>query len=81
MESTHGNAAVPLPPYPFAPEGAGTFPQEPDALGSVGSLDFNRHGKRAIGNKQDDPSMNMLYADGHADTVSYRQAVKALMKY
>ncbi|MGB7157647.1 MAG: hypothetical protein WBD40_06250 [Tepidisphaeraceae bacterium] len=38
------------------------------------TLDFNRHGKNAIGNKYTEPSMNMLFVDGHAATVSCKQA-------
>jgi prepilin-type processing-associated H-X9-DG protein len=42
------------------------------------SLDFNRHGKRNLGNKPNDPSMNVLYCDGHADYTSCREAYRAI---
>ena len=42
-------------------------------------LDWNRHAKRPPGqNKASDSSMNVLYCDGHADTVSPREAYRAL---
>jgi prepilin-type N-terminal cleavage/methylation domain-containing protein/prepilin-type processing-associated H-X9-DG protein len=80
VESVHGNFAAPLPPYPFQPEGSTVFPAQPDALGTVGTFDFNRHGKRPMGNGPDDQSMNILFADGHAGPVSYREAYRATIK-
>ena len=38
---------------------------------------IDSHGKRAKGNKPNDPSMNMLYCDGHADTVGCREAYRS----
>jgi prepilin-type N-terminal cleavage/methylation domain-containing protein/prepilin-type processing-associated H-X9-DG protein len=80
VESVHGNLTIPLPNpgYPYQPEGPTAFPTEPD--GGSNAFDFNRHGRLRTGNKQDDPSMNMLFADGHADTVSFRQAYRAVAK-
>jgi prepilin-type N-terminal cleavage/methylation domain-containing protein/prepilin-type processing-associated H-X9-DG protein len=42
-------------------------------------LDYNRHTKKKPGQvKSSDLSMNMLYCDGHATTVSAREAYRAL---
>jgi len=64
--------------WPFQPENPSgvPFPYEPD--GGNFSLDFNRHGRLARGNKPSDPSMNMLFCDGHCATVSCRDAFKAI---
>ena len=83
VESVHGNLnfqAAYLTAWPFQPEGAEPFPLVPDGSGSTGSfsIDFNRHGKREIGNKPTDPSLNMLYCDGHAGFVSAREAYRAI---
>ena len=61
--------------WPFKPEGATDFPMVPNR--NYG-MDFNRHGKRKTGNKPNDPSLNVLFCDGHVDTVSARQAWKAI---
>jgi len=59
----------------------GTFPDPFPELpnGSAFTLDFNRHGKKKFGNAANSPSMNMLYADLHADTVSCREAYRAIL--
>jgi prepilin-type N-terminal cleavage/methylation domain-containing protein/prepilin-type processing-associated H-X9-DG protein len=62
--------------WPFEPETATPFLTQPD--GGTFTLDFNRHAKRALGNKPNDPSMNLLYCDGHADYVSCREAYRAI---
>ena len=62
--------------WPFAPEGTLPFPIQPD--GADFTLDFNRHGKRSLGNKPDDQSMNVLFADGHSAFVSCREAYRAI---
>ncbi|HYO10234.1 MAG TPA: type II secretion system protein [Tepidisphaeraceae bacterium] len=41
-------------------------------------IDFNRHGRYKTGNKFADPALNMLFCDGHVETVSARQAWKAI---
>jgi prepilin-type processing-associated H-X9-DG protein len=43
-------------------------------------MDWNRHSKTPRGTKPTSPSMNMLFADGHAATVSVREAYKAVTK-
>jgi prepilin-type N-terminal cleavage/methylation domain-containing protein/prepilin-type processing-associated H-X9-DG protein len=63
--------------WPFLPEGTlAAFPNEP--IAASWTLDFNRHGKRSTGNQPTDPSMNMLFADGHAGFVSCREAFRAI---
>ena len=64
--------------WPFAPENPTglAFLVEPTAGGW--SIDFNRHGKRDRGNQPSDPSLNMLYCDGHAAFVSCREAYRAI---
>jgi prepilin-type N-terminal cleavage/methylation domain-containing protein/prepilin-type processing-associated H-X9-DG protein len=62
--------------WPFEPETATPFPEQAD--GGNFSLDFNRHGKRNLGNKATDPSMNVLYCDGHAVFTNCREAYRAI---
>jgi prepilin-type processing-associated H-X9-DG protein len=63
--------------WPFQPEGIlAAVPLEPTA--GTWTLDFNRHGKRDRGNQANDPSMNMLFCDGHAGFVSCREAFRAI---
>jgi prepilin-type processing-associated H-X9-DG protein len=62
----------------FAPEGTVAFPDRPINANSFFVIDFNRHGKRALGNQPTDPSLNVLYCDGHADTASARTAFRAI---
>jgi prepilin-type N-terminal cleavage/methylation domain-containing protein/prepilin-type processing-associated H-X9-DG protein len=62
--------------WPFQPEGALPFPDTPE--GATFTLDFNRHGKRPTGNRPNDPSMNVLFCDGHAAFVSCREAYRSM---
>ena len=63
--------------WPFLPEGTlSAFPTVP--IAADWTLDFNRHGKRDVGNQPTDPSMNMLFCDGHAGFVSCREAYRAI---
>jgi prepilin-type N-terminal cleavage/methylation domain-containing protein/prepilin-type processing-associated H-X9-DG protein len=69
----------------FKPEGTVNFPDRPinaytpNPYGTeFFSIDFNRHGKRPIGTDQNEPSLNVLYCDGHADTASARTAFRAI---
>jgi prepilin-type N-terminal cleavage/methylation domain-containing protein/prepilin-type processing-associated H-X9-DG protein len=41
-------------------------------------LDFNRHGKKTIGNGYTEKTINMLFADGHAATVSCKEGHRAI---
>jgi prepilin-type N-terminal cleavage/methylation domain-containing protein/prepilin-type processing-associated H-X9-DG protein len=62
--------------WPFLPEGSvAAFPEIPD--GGTWAFDFNRHGKKPVGNAYDAPSMNVLYCDGHAGFVSNREAYRS----
>ncbi|MGB7157641.1 MAG: prepilin-type N-terminal cleavage/methylation domain-containing protein [Tepidisphaeraceae bacterium] len=78
-ESVHANMAIPLPPWPYQPDTATPLIPEPFPV-STFALDFNRHGKLLIGNKPTDPSMNILYCDGHATTASVREVYRAITK-
>jgi prepilin-type processing-associated H-X9-DG protein len=60
----------------YQPESTTVWPERPHAINM--SIDFNRHGKRDVGNGPNDPSLNMLYCDGHAATVSCREAYRAI---
>jgi prepilin-type N-terminal cleavage/methylation domain-containing protein/prepilin-type processing-associated H-X9-DG protein len=62
--------------WPFDPETATPFPEQPD--GGSFTLDYNRHAKRNLGNKATDPSMNVLYCDGHAVFTNCREAYRAI---
>jgi len=82
-ESVHGNFALLsawTATWPFQPEGGTVFPQVPDINPNANTftLDFNRHGRRPTGNKPNDPSMNILYCDGHAAFASCRQVYRAI---
>jgi prepilin-type processing-associated H-X9-DG protein len=48
------------------------MPAVPDSL--IFSMDFNRHSKTSTGTKETVKSLNMLFCDGHADTVSAKEA-------
>ena len=52
------------------------MPKVPDIFSFT--LDFNRHGKFTIGNGYNDKSMNVLFCDGHAATVSCKEAHNAV---
>ncbi|MEA2707970.1 MAG: hypothetical protein QOF78_571 [Phycisphaerales bacterium] len=78
FESISHNWSMPgVTTWPFAPEkpGGTVWPRTPDVNFPI---DFNRHGRNRIANKPTDPSLNMLFCDGHAETVSARQAWKAI---
>jgi len=53
-----------------------TMPAVADALKF--SIDFNRHSKTPVGTKEAAQSVNMLFCDGHADTISAKQAHHAV---
>jgi prepilin-type processing-associated H-X9-DG protein len=65
--------------WTFAPEGTVAFPDRPFTSGTVSfPIDFNRHGKKPLGNAANAPSLNVLFCDGHADTASARTAFRAI---
>jgi prepilin-type N-terminal cleavage/methylation domain-containing protein/prepilin-type processing-associated H-X9-DG protein len=63
--------------WPYKPENASgqDWPKTPSLYFPI---DFNRHGRYKTGNKYNDQSLNMLFCDGHATTVSAREAWKAI---
>lgn len=73
LDSVHVNTSV-SPSWPWW--GTGNMPAQPDAL--VFSPDFNRHSKKPRGNGPNDKTIGMLFCDGHADTVSAREASRAI---
>jgi prepilin-type N-terminal cleavage/methylation domain-containing protein/prepilin-type processing-associated H-X9-DG protein len=52
------------------------MPPVPDIFSFT--IDFNRHGKLPIGNGFKQPTLNMLFCDGHAATVSCEEAHRAI---
>ncbi|MGB7157648.1 MAG: type II secretion system protein [Tepidisphaeraceae bacterium] len=81
VESVHANLIVAHTPmittgWPYRPDTGVPLIQRPDT--ATWSVDFNRHGKRAEGNLETDPSMNLLFCDGHATTASSRDVYRAL---
>jgi prepilin-type N-terminal cleavage/methylation domain-containing protein/prepilin-type processing-associated H-X9-DG protein len=72
-DSVHVNTSVSAS-WPWW--GSGSMPATPDAL--VFTPDFNRHGKKARGNGENDKTISMLFCDGHADVVSAREASRAI---
>ena len=62
--------------WKYRPEGTVPFPARPDT--TLFSIDFDRHGQRPTGNGPLDPSLNILYADGHAAAASAREAWRAM---
>jgi prepilin-type N-terminal cleavage/methylation domain-containing protein/prepilin-type processing-associated H-X9-DG protein len=90
-DNIHRNTIMSLssyPEWPYKPEKAGgmAWLGSPDSL--YLSLDFNRHPnpsklKRIVNGQSSsvqpqDPSMNVLYVDGHADFTSVREAYRAI---
>jgi prepilin-type processing-associated H-X9-DG protein len=77
FDGTHngGYWTAHLSAWPYAPDTATPMPDAPDYSWPI---DFNRHGRKPRGNKPTDRSMNMLFCDGHAATVSAREAYKAI---
>jgi prepilin-type processing-associated H-X9-DG protein len=79
MESIHANLIISTPAitsWQYRPDTTLPMPDRPDLVNL--SLDFNRHGRKELGNREQDPSMNLLYCDGHAGTVSAREAYRAI---
>jgi prepilin-type N-terminal cleavage/methylation domain-containing protein/prepilin-type processing-associated H-X9-DG protein len=66
-------------PWWTAYSGWSTMPPVPDIFAFT--IDFNRHGKLPIGNGYTQPSLNMLFCDGHAATVSCKQAHQAIRQH
>ena len=67
--------------WPFLPEKTLQFPEGPTnnyTAPAFFTLDFNRHSKTPRGTKQNVQSMNVLFCDGHAQTLSAREAFRAI---
>ena len=62
--------------YAFPGWSGKEMPPVPDIFSFT--LDFNRHGKFTIGNKYTDKSLNVLFVDGHAATVSCQEAQQSV---
>jgi prepilin-type N-terminal cleavage/methylation domain-containing protein/prepilin-type processing-associated H-X9-DG protein len=59
--------------FPWQPEGPNAFPATPGITAHI--MDWNRHTKKKVGEVTVyDKSINLLYCDGHAETVSTREA-------
>jgi prepilin-type N-terminal cleavage/methylation domain-containing protein/prepilin-type processing-associated H-X9-DG protein len=58
--------------YAFPGWSGKEMPPVPDIFSFT--LDFNRHGKLPMGNKYTDKTINVLFVDGHAATVSCKEA-------
>jgi prepilin-type N-terminal cleavage/methylation domain-containing protein/prepilin-type processing-associated H-X9-DG protein len=71
MDSVHVNTSV-SGTWPWWTPANGPMPPVPNAL--IYNMDFNRHGKYDVGNGPLVKSLNMLYCDGHADSVSAKEA-------
>lgn len=81
VESVTGILAITLMPgarWRYQPEGSTPFPTRPDGISF--SIDFSRHANRAVANRPDDPSLNVLFCDGHAAPMSARQTWGALRR-
>ena len=52
--------------------GSGPMPQFPDPVKF--SIDFNRHSPKSTDNGETSKTINALFCDGHADTISAREA-------
>lgn len=81
VESVTGILGITILPgarWRYRPEGPTRFPSRPDGVSF--SIDFNRHGKRAIGNGANGPTLNVLYCDGHAAPASARETWRAVRR-
>ena len=67
-----------LKKYPYLPENPGGVAMPAVADSSNFPVDYNRHGKRKIGNSGREPAANALFADGHCATVSAYEAYQGM---
>jgi prepilin-type N-terminal cleavage/methylation domain-containing protein/prepilin-type processing-associated H-X9-DG protein len=80
FDNTHQVASI-AANWPWWTSPAGPMPVVPIGVSLTGNsltVDFNRHGPRARGNRENDKTVNMLFCDGHVDAVSAREAFKAI---
>jgi prepilin-type N-terminal cleavage/methylation domain-containing protein/prepilin-type processing-associated H-X9-DG protein len=71
FDSNHRNTSI-TSNWPWWTNVTQEMPALPDAI--YFTIDYNRHGKPAGHNRPNDKTLNMLYCDGHAETVSCREA-------
>jgi len=74
-DSTFGNTSVSAS-WPWWTPASAPMPAFPD--GTIFTPDFNRHGKPAGQNRESDKTLNMLFCDQHAETISAREASRAI---
>lgn len=74
-DSTHRNTSV-TANWPWWTNTTQPMPGFPDAI--YYTVDYNRHVKTPGKVGPNDKALNMLFCDGHADTVSAREASKAI---
>jgi len=74
-DSTFGNTSCNAV-WPWWTPATAPMPAYPD--GTIFTPDFNRHGKPAGQNRENDKTLNMLFCDQHAETVSAREASRAM---
>lgn len=76
LDSIHPNTSVtPTVPW-WTAFGWTRMPPVPDIFSFT--IDFNRHGRVATGNKYTDKTVNVLFCDGRAETVSCKEAQYAI---
>jgi len=72
-DCNHPNCSVGTgTPWWLAYPGWSDMPPVPDA--SAFTVDFNRHSRKQFGAGYNEKSLNMLYCDGHAATISCKEA-------
>jgi len=71
FDSNHRNTSI-TSNWPWWTNVNQPMPALPDAI--YFTIDYNRHGKPAGQNRPNDKTLNMLFCDGHATTVSCREA-------
>jgi prepilin-type processing-associated H-X9-DG protein len=71
MDSVNINTAV-ISGWPWWTPVTAPMPAVPDSLAF--SIDFNRHSKYPTGTKAGTPSVNVLFCDGHASTLSAKES-------
>lgn len=79
LDSIHPNTSVVADvPWWSNPAFGGWTSMPPVGDAVSFTIDFNRHGKKRIGTGYTEPSLNMLFCDGSARTVSAKEAQRAI---
>jgi prepilin-type N-terminal cleavage/methylation domain-containing protein/prepilin-type processing-associated H-X9-DG protein len=76
LDSIHPNTSVTTAVPWWTAFGWNSMPPVGDAISFT--IDFNRHGKTRIGNSYTAPTVNVLFCDGSARTISCKEAQKAI---